>query len=146
MEGPPLPVYGDGLQVRDWLYVEDHCRGILAVLQKGREGEIYNIGGNCSLTNREVITRVLDAVGALATLIRTVADRPGHDRRYALRSDKVARDTGFSPSVPFETGLARTVQWYRDNADWTRRVRTGEYREYYEKNYGSREILQPSSR
>jgi dTDP-glucose 4,6-dehydratase len=135
IEGLPLPVYGDGMQVRDWLYVDDHCRGILAVLKRGREGEAYNIGGNRALPNLEVIKRVLEIVGAPETLMTTVTDRPGHDRRYALASEKVARETGFVPETGFEQGLARTVQWYRDNAEWTRRVRSGEYREYYQKNY-----------
>ena len=139
IEGLPLPVYGDGLQIRDWLYVDDHCRGILAVLERGREGEVYNIGGNCALTNRDVIGRVLDSVGAPATLMRTVADRPGHDRRYALNSDKIARETGFAPQISFDVGLARTVKWYRDNAAWTARVRSGEYRTYYQQNYGWRD-------
>ena len=107
LEGAPLPVYGDGLQIRDWLYVDDHCRGIHAVLQRGREGEVYNIGGNCALPNREVITRVLQIVGAPETLMQTVADRPGHDRRYALASEKLARETGFVPQMSFELGLPR---------------------------------------
>jgi dTDP-glucose 4,6-dehydratase len=138
MAGEPLPVYGDGLQVRDWLFVDDHCRAILAVLERGREGEVYNIGGNCALTNLEVIERVLEIVGAPKSLMQTVADRPGHDRRYALSSEKLAREVGVVPETRFETGLAETVRWYRDNADWVRRVRSGEYREYYEKNYGGR--------
>jgi len=138
MAGVLLPIYGDGRQIRDWLYVEDHCRGLMAVLKRGREGETYNIGGNCQLTNREVIHRILDIVGAPETLIRTVADRPGHDRRYALCSEKVARDTGFVPEVSFEAGLQTTVQWYRDNVAWTRRVRSGEYREFYRTNYAWR--------
>jgi dTDP-glucose 4,6-dehydratase len=138
MDGVPLPVYGDGLQVRDWLYVDDHCRGILAVLRRGREGEVYNIGGNCALPNRGVIQRVLEIVGAPESLMTSVADRPGHDRRYALSSEKVARETGFVPEVAFETGLAQTVAWYRDNVEWTRRVRSGEYRSYYEQNYAWR--------
>jgi dTDP-glucose 4,6-dehydratase len=141
MAGVVLPVYGDGLQIRDWLYVEDHCRGLMAVLRRGREGEVYSIGGNCPLTNREVIRRILEIVGAPETLIRTVTDRPGHDRRYALCTEKVARDTGFVPDVPFESGLPATVQWYRDNAAWTRRVRSGEYREYYRTNYAWRGVL-----
>ena len=138
MEEMLLPVYGDGLQVRDWLFVEDHCRAIVAVLQHGRDGEVYNVGGNCALSNRAVITHLLRIIGAPDTLMRTVADRPGHDRRYALKSEKIAHDTGFAPEVPFDVGLARTVQWYRDNADWTHRVRSGEYREYYRKNYERR--------
>jgi dTDP-glucose 4,6-dehydratase len=138
MEGLPLPVYGDGLQVRDWLYVDDHCRGVLAVLERGRDGEVYNIGGNCALPNREVIGRILRMVGAPASLMQAVADRPGHDRRYALDSGKLLRDTGVAPEVPFEIGLARTVQWYRDNTGWVQRVRSGEYRSFYEKNYAWR--------
>ncbi len=144
MDGLPLPVYGDGMQVRDWLYVDDHCRGILAALRKGRDGEVYNIGGNRALPNREVIKRVLEIVGAPESLMTTVTDRPGHDRRYALSSEKLARETGFVPEMTFETGLAQTVRWYRDNADWTRRVRSGEYREYYEKNYSWRDVGTPA--
>jgi len=139
IEGAPLPVYGDGLQIRDWLYVDDHCRGIHAVLQRGREGEVYNIGGNCALPNREVITRVLQIVGAPETLMQTVADRPGHDRRYALASEKLARETGFVPQMSFELGLPATVQWYRDHAAWIAHVRSGEYRDYYRQNYGWRD-------
>jgi dTDP-glucose 4,6-dehydratase len=138
LAGESLPVYGDGLQVRDWLFVDDHCRGILAALQRGHDGEVYNIGGNRALTNREVIERVLEIVGASTTLIRQVEDRPGHDRRYALRSDKIARDTGFVPQTSFESGLASTVAWYRSNPDWVRRVRSGEYLDYYDRNYAWR--------
>jgi dTDP-glucose 4,6-dehydratase len=133
-----LPVYGDGQQVRDWLYVEDHCRGIRAVLEQGREGEIYNIGGNRSLPNLEVVRKVLELTGRSEELIHYVPDRPGHDRRYALSSEKLMRETGWQPTMDFETGLARTVDWYRDNAAWVARVRSGAYREYYEKNYGGR--------
>ncbi len=139
LEGAPLPVYGDGLQIRDWLYVDDHCRGIHAVLQRGREGEVYNIGGNCALPNREVITRVLQIVGAPETLMQTVTDRPGHDRRYALASEKLARETGFVPQMSFELGLPATVQWYRDHAAWIAHVQSGEYRDYYRQNYGWRD-------
>jgi len=139
IEGAPLPVYGDGQQIRDWLYVDDHCRGIHAVLQRGREGEVYNIGGNCALPNREVITRVLQIVGAPETLMQTVTDRPGHDRRYALASEKLARETGFVPQMSFELGLPATVQWYRDHAAWIAHVRSGEYRDYYRQNYGWRD-------
>ena len=138
LEGAPLPIYGDGQQVRDWLYVDDHCRGILAVLDKGRDGEVYNIGGNCSLTNLEVVQRIIDITGASKSLMTRVADRPGHDRRYALSAEKLARDTGFTPLMSFDEGLASVVQWYQDNRDWTRRVKSGEYREYYRNNYGWR--------
>jgi dTDP-glucose 4,6-dehydratase len=134
----PLPIYGDGLQVRDWLFVDDHCRAILAALERGRDGEVYNVAGACALPNIEVVRRILALVGAPDTLMRTVADRPGHDRRYALRGDKIAHETGFVPQVSFEQGLAATIQWYRDNAAWTSRVRSGEYREYYQKNYAWR--------
>ena len=138
MAGEPLPVYGDGQQVRDWLFVDDHCRALLAVLERGRVGEVYNIGGNCSLTNREVVRRVLTIVGADEALVRTVADRPGHDRRYALIAEKLVREVGYRPETMFDAGLAQTVRWYRDNSAWIERVRSGEYRDYYEKNYGWR--------
>jgi dTDP-glucose 4,6-dehydratase len=138
LEGQTLPVYGDGMQVRDWLYVDDHCRGIMAVLTKGREGQIYNIGGNRSLPNLDVVQMVLQLTGRPESLIRYVTDRPGHDRRYALSSEKLSRETGWSPAMAFETGLARTIEWYRSNSDWVARVRSGAYREYYEKNYGGR--------
>jgi len=137
----PLPVYGDGQQVRDWLYVDDHCRGILAVLRKGREGQIYNIGGNRSLPNLDVVRQVLALTGQPESLIQYVTDRPGHDRRYALSSEKLMRETGWAPAMDFETGLARTVAWYRANGEWVARVRSGAYREYYEKNYASRETV-----
>lgn len=141
LEGKPLPVYGDGLQVRDWLYVEDHCRGILAVLRGGREGEIYNIGGNASVENIEVVRRILAATGQSESLIRHVTDRPGHDRRYALSSQKLTRETGWSPEMDFERGLSRTVEWYRSNAEWVNRVRSGEYQSFYATNYGARTVL-----
>lgn len=138
MEDKPLPVYGDGQQVRDWLYVDDHARAIWAVLNKGRAGEIYNVGGNCSLPNLEVIHRILKATGKPASLITTVADRPGHDRRYALSSAKLEREIGCAPQMDFDRGLAATVAWYRDNQAWVQRVRSGAYREFYEQNYGER--------
>jgi dTDP-glucose 4,6-dehydratase len=143
MQGTPLPIYGDGMQVRDWLYVDDHCRGILAALKHGRDGEVYNIGGNCALANIDVVRRVLEIVGAPASLMTMVSDRPGHDRRYALNSEKLARETGFVPEVPFDTGLIATVAWYRDNAAWIDRVRSGEYRDYYQRNYGWRAGSRP---
>jgi dTDP-glucose 4,6-dehydratase len=138
LEDQPLPVYGDGMQVRDWLYVDDHCRGILAVLEKGRDGEIYNIGGNRSLPNLEVVHQVLSLTGKPESLIRYVTDRPGHDRRYALSSEKLMRETGWQPQTDFATGLGRTIDWYRANAAWVARVRSGEYRTYYETNYTNR--------
>jgi dTDP-glucose 4,6-dehydratase len=138
IEDEPLPVYGDGLQVRDWLHVEDHCRGVLAVLQQGREGEIYNIGGSRSLPNLEVVRRVLQLTGKPESLIQYVTDRPGHDRRYALSSEKIMRETSWRPQVDFETGLAQTIAWYRANTAWVAHVRSGEYLTYYERNYGAR--------
>ena len=138
LEGGTLPVYGDGQQVRDWLYVEDHCRGILAVLRQGRDGEIYNIGGNRSLPNLDVVRQVLALTGQPESLIAYVTDRPGHDRRYALSSEKLMREAGWQPVMNFETGLARTIEWYRDNSAWVAHVRSGAYRTYYERNYGNR--------
>jgi dTDP-glucose 4,6-dehydratase len=137
----PLPVYGDGMQVRDWLYVDDHCRGILAVLEHGRDGEIYNIGGNRSLANMEVVRQLLSLTAKPESLIQYVKDRPGHDRRYALSSAKLTGETGWQPIMDFEAGLARTIDWYRANADWVAHVRSGEYRTYYENNYGGRSRL-----
>jgi dTDP-glucose 4,6-dehydratase len=133
-----LPVYGDGQQVRDWLYVDDHCRGIMAVLEKGREGEIYNIGGNRSLPNLDVVHKVLQLTGKPESLIEYVKDRPGHDRRYALSSEKLMRETGWRPIADFETGLAETIDWYRANSAWVAGVRSGAYLTYYERNYGNR--------
>ena len=138
LEDKPLPIYGDGMQVRDWLYVDDHCRAILAVLEKGRDGEIYNIGGSCSLPNREVVKRILKATGKPDSLMTTVTDRPGHDRRYALSSAKLTEGTGWAPQVEFDEGLARTIGWYRSNSEWVRRVKSGEYQRFYAQNYGNR--------
>jgi dTDP-glucose 4,6-dehydratase len=138
LEGKPLPVYGDGQQVRDWLYVDDHCRAIRAVLERGRPGQVYNIGGSRALPNLEVVERILAATGRDRSLIQYVKDRPGHDRRYALTSDKITRETGWAPEMEFETGLAATIDWYRQNTAWIERVRSGAYREYYAQNYANR--------
>lgn len=138
LEDKSLPIYGDGMQVRDWLHVEDHCRGIWAALTKGRAGEIYNIGGSRSLPNIEVVKKILAITGKPESLMKTVADRPGHDRRYALSSEKLTSETGWQTEIPFEQGLADTVQWYRDNTEWVRRVKSGEYQKYYQANYESR--------
>ncbi|MBM3744779.1 MAG: dTDP-glucose 4,6-dehydratase [Acidobacteria bacterium] len=140
LAGRPLPVYGDGRQVRDWLYVEDHCQALLALLEKGRDGEIYNIGGNCALENLEVVRRILASAGRGQELIEHVTDRPGHDRRYALSSAKLLRETGWEPRVGFEAGLERTIAWYRANRGWVEHVRSGEYLGYYERNYSCREV------
>ncbi len=149
LAGRPLPVYGDGRQVRDWLYVDDHCRALLRLIEAGRPGEIYNIGGSASLTNLEVLSHILDATGASPSLIRHVADRPGHDRRYAIGSDKIRHDTGWCALTGFRAGLDATVEWYRRNSAWVDRVRTGEYQQFYQRNYDQRlselSRLRPSS-
>jgi len=139
LENRPLPIYGDGMQVRDWLYVDDHCRAIASILEKGREGQIYNIGGNRALPNREVVCKILETVGKPESLMTTVEDRPGHDRRYALSSEKMMAETGWRPRVAFEEGLARTIDWYRSNTEWVQRVKSGEYQTYYARNYENRE-------
>jgi dTDP-glucose 4,6-dehydratase len=135
LAGDPLPVYGDGMQVRNWLYVEDNCIAIDYVLQRGEAGEIYNVGGPDELTNLEVVRRILELTGRDESLIEHVADRPGHDRRYSLGSDKV-RGLGWDAGTSFTDGLKRTVAWYRDNASWWEPIRSGEYRDYYERQYG----------
>jgi dTDP-glucose 4,6-dehydratase len=138
LEDRPLPIYGDGMQVRDWLHVDDHCRAVTAVLQKGRSGQVYNIGGSRALPNIEVVRKILAATGKSESLLQPVTDRPGHDRRYAITSEKIERDTGWKPAVEFEAGLQQTVEWYRSNTDWVSRVRSGEYLSYYAKNYENR--------
>jgi len=138
IEGKDLPVYGDGLHVRDWIYVLDHCRALELVLEKGRAGEVYNVGGVAQMTNLEAVRTILDAVGADHSLIRFVTDRPGHDRRYAIDSSKLQQELGWKPAVDFATGIARTIEWYRDHQEWWRNIKSGEYRQYYEKMYGNR--------
>ena len=138
LEDKSLPVYGDGQQVRDWLYVEDHCRAVLSVLEKGEPGEIYNIGGNCAVPNLEVIRRILKATNKPESLMTRVADRPGHDRRYALTNAKLTRQTGWQPRTSFGAGLDETIDWYRRHEAWVRRIKSGEYRDFYELNYANR--------
>ena len=133
----PLPVYGDGRQVRNWLYVEDFARAIDLVLQEGRSGEVYNVGGPDEEENLDVIERILELTGGDRSLIDHVEDRKGHDRRYSLACDKVAA-LGWAAQVRFEEGLERTVAWYRENESWWQPIRSGEYREYYERQYGKR--------
>lgn len=134
----PLPIYGDGMQVRDWLYVDDHCRAILATIDRGRPGEVYNIGGSRSLANVEVVKMMLALLGKPESLMVTVKDRPGHDRRYALSTEKLMRETGWVAQMPFEQGMQTTIDWYRANAGWIDRVKSGEYQTYYQKNYAGR--------
>jgi dTDP-glucose 4,6-dehydratase len=135
LHGDALPVYGDGMQVRNWLFVEDFARGIGHVLEHGRAGEAYNVGGPDERPNIDVVRRIVALTGAGEELIEHVPDRPGHDRRYSLSSDKV-RALGWSARVRFDEGIERTVAWYRDNAWWWEPIRSGEYRAYYERQYG----------
>jgi len=132
----PLPVYGDGMQIRDWLYVRDHCAAIAAVLEKGSAGEIYNVGGNNEKANIEIVRLILKELGKSEELITYVQDRPGHDRRYAIDNTKITTELGWKPSYTFEEGIQDTIQWYLRNSDWMERVTSGEYQNYYEKMYG----------
>jgi dTDP-glucose 4,6-dehydratase len=137
LEGEPLPVYGDGRQIRDWLWVEDHCAGIELVLREGGAGEVYNIGGDDERENVEIVSRILELTGADESLVRHVEDRAGHDRRYSLDTTKL-RTLGWEPRKPFEEGIAETVAWYREHRGWWEPIKSGEYREYYEKQYAAR--------
>jgi dTDP-glucose 4,6-dehydratase len=133
-----LPVYGDGLQVRDWLYVYDHCTAIWRVLEQAPPGETYNIGGCNEKANLDIVNLILGRVGKPTTLIRHVKDRPGHDRRYAIDAGKIMRQLGWKPSVTFEQGIAQTIDWYLSNGKWLANVASGQYQQYYEKMYGNR--------
>jgi dTDP-glucose 4,6-dehydratase len=137
LDGEELPLYGDGKQVRDWLFVEDHCSGIELVLREGAPGEIYNVGGGEEVENITVAERIVELTGADRSLMRRVDDRPGHDRRYSLDTAKL-EGLGWTPQTSFETGLAETVAWYRDNRDWWEQIKSGEYREYYARQYADR--------
>jgi len=139
IEGKPLPVYGDGRNVRDWIHVEDHCRGVDMALRRGQPGEVYNFGGGAEYPNIEVVRTILRILGRPESMIRFVADRPGHDRRYAMDWSKAERELGWRPRWTFEDGLAATVQWYLSHQDWLNRVRSGAYRDYYERMYERRE-------
>lgn len=134
----PLPLYGDGMQVRDWLYVDDHCDAIDTVLHRGAPGAIYNVGGEHELHNIEVTRFILRALGKPESLIRHVADRPGHDRRYALTNDKIRAELGWTPQHTFEEAMTATVRWYQANEWWWRKIKTGEYLEYYKAQYSAR--------
>jgi dTDP-glucose 4,6-dehydratase len=139
LEDRPIPVYGDGMQVRDWVHVADNCRALLAVVERGRSGETYHIGGGSPLANIDVLKLLLKILGKPESLLTSVTDRLGHDRRYAVDFAKTTRELGWLPEIPFEQGLRATVEWYRDNSEWVRRCRSGEYRAYYEQMYGERE-------
>jgi dTDP-glucose 4,6-dehydratase len=137
LDGEPLPVYGDGLQIRDWLHVEDHCTGIWNAMEKGVAGEVYNVGGGDEETNLEITRRILELTGCDPGLVRHVTDRPGHDRRYALDTTK-SQALGWKPAHDFADGLAETVAWYKENRDWWEPIKSGAYRAYYETQYGTR--------
>ena len=137
MEDQPIPVYGDGLNVRDWIYVDDHCRAIMAVLLKGTSGETYNIGARNERRNIDVVHSVLEALGKPKTLIRYVQDRPGHDRRYAMDPRLVENELNWRPLETWESGLTKTLDWYRTNQEWIDRARSGAYRDYYKQQYGT---------
>jgi dTDP-glucose 4,6-dehydratase len=151
LAGKPLPIYGDGQQIRDWLYVTDHCSAIRAILDKGKLGEVYNVGGWNEMPNLQIVHALCDLLDELSPSasgksyreqITYVTDRPGHDRRYAIDARKIERDLGWRPAETFETGIRKTVQWYLANQEWVRDVQSGAYREWLDKNYGAREAVQ----
>ncbi|EJQ53183.1 dTDP-glucose 4,6-dehydratase [Bacillus cereus BAG5X1-1] len=133
-----LPVYGDGLNVRDWLHVEDHCQAIDLVLHKGKNGEVYNVGGNNERTNIEIVKTILKALDKPKSLIQYVTDRPGHDRRYAIDATKLREELGWSPKYNFDTGIEQTINWYLENQNWWNNIISGEYQEYFDNQYGNR--------
>jgi len=140
----PLPVYGDGLNVRDWLYVEDHCSALDVVLHKGKEGEVYNIGGDNEQANIEIVKLILTELDKPHSLITFVKDRPGHDRRYAIDAAKIEKELGWKPSHTFEKGIRETIRWYRSNKEWWQRILTGEYQRYYAAQYSDRLKKEPA--
>ena len=135
LNGEKLPVYGDGKNVRDWLYVEDHCSAIIKVLSDGKSGEVYNIGGNNEWYNIDIVKLILNKLGKTDEMIQYVKDRPGHDRRYAIDSSKIADELGWKPAYDFEKGITLTVEWYLKNEEWWKKVMSGEYQKYYSENY-----------
>lgn len=138
LEDKELPIYGDGMNVRDWIYVEDHCRALDVVLHRGEEGEVYNVGGRSEKPNITVAKTILDRLAKPHSLIRYVADRPGHDRRYAINFSKIERELGWKPSVSFEEGIRLTVDWYLTHREWWKKIRTGDYLNYYKRMYDNR--------
>jgi dTDP-glucose 4,6-dehydratase len=138
LDGKKLPVYGDGMQVRDWIHVEDHCAALLAALERGKAGEVYNVGSDNEWPNLQIVQQLLRILRRPESMIEYVKDRPGHDRRYAIEARKAHADLAWAPRIAFADGLQRTVDWYVANRTWWDRVRSGEYRAYYEKNYGAR--------
>lgn len=141
LEGRPVPLYGDGLNVRDWIHVQDHCAALLRVLEAGQPGEVYNVGANNELTNLALTRAILREVGSDERMIQRVTDRPAHDRRYAVDSGKLRRELGWAPQIDFATGLRGTVRWYVEHESWWRAIKSGEYQSYYERQYGGRELV-----
>lgn len=139
LEGKELPIYGDGQHIRDWLYVKDHCAAIDLVIHKGKPGEVYNIGGHNERTNNEIVHLIVEKLGVSKSLIKYVSDRPGHDRRYAIDPAKIMIELGWKPQYTFDKGIEETIQWYINNKDWWKRIKSGEYMAYYQKQYGERE-------
>jgi dTDP-glucose 4,6-dehydratase len=138
LEDKELPIYGDGRNVRDWIYVEDHCRALDVVVHRGKEGEVYNVGGRSEKPNVAVAKTILDRLGKPHSLIRFVADRPGHDRRYAIDFSKIERELGWKPSVSFEEGIRLTIEWYITHREWWKKIKTGDYQNYYKRMYDNR--------
>ncbi|WP_461202266.1 dTDP-glucose 4,6-dehydratase [Anoxybacillus sp. TBDG-1] len=138
LEGKELPIYGDGQNIRDWLHVKDHCAAIDLVIHKGRPGEVYNIGGHNERTNNEIVHLIVENLGVSKDLIKYVADRPGHDRRYAIDPTKIMTELGWKPQYTFEKGIVETIQWYIDNQEWWKNIKSGEYMNYYQKQYGDK--------
>lgn len=141
LEGKELPVYGDGQNIRDWLYVEDYCVAIDLVLHKGKPGEVYNVGGHNEKRNVDIVELIVDTLGKSRDLIKHVSDRLGHDRRYAIDPIKIETELGWKPQYTFETGIKETIQWYLDHEDWWRKIKSGEYMDYYKKQYGSKSYV-----
>jgi dTDP-glucose 4,6-dehydratase len=144
LQGKPLPIYGDGMNIRDWLYVEDHCAGIDVILQKGKVGETYNIGGCCEMANIDVVKTICNVLDELhppsliahsSSLIAHVRDRPGHDRRYSIDGAKIRKELGFEPKTKFSNGVRKTVNWYLANQDWSQAVMNGSYRDWVKQHY-----------
>ena len=138
LDGEPLPVYGDGLNVRDWLYVEDHCKAIDLILRKGRVGEVYNVGGHNEMRNIDIVKLICQELGKPESLIAHVTDRKGHDRRYAIDPTKIHQELGWLPETTFAVGIKKTIDWYLSHKSWWQDIVSGEYQNYYQKMYGNR--------
>jgi dTDP-glucose 4,6-dehydratase len=138
MEGKKIPLYGDGMNIRDWLFVEDHARAIDLIIHKGKIGETYCVGGNCEKNNKELTHSILKLMDKGEEMVEFVKDRPGHDRRYAIDFSKIKNELGWEPQISFEEGLKMTIEWYKNNESWWKKIKSGEYQKYYEENYGKR--------